>query len=210
MVFDVIIILFIALGGWQGYSRGLFAELVSMIYFLAIFVILLRLIGVLYSQFSYYVFEIDENILAQVLFIIIFLITILALNFINHYFKTEVEYDFPGAWDNVIGALVGIVRYVVAISFFLWALSAFGELKAQNFPQQSQPQQIQPQQNQPQANVPVNGNRSRTYNIVLNVAPSLFGYQSQEDLTEGMKNILSNKGNENQTQSPATNQNVQP
>ena len=125
---DIMIFLPVAWGGWQGYARGILAEIVVTIHFAIAFAISFYLVGILFAVTHENVLEFNEDVLAKVTFACSVGGAFALLNTAGKYLKTEIEFDFPGAWDNLVGALFGVIKYAIVLSFFFWFIEGFGEI----------------------------------------------------------------------------------
>jgi membrane protein required for colicin V production len=123
---DFLIILVLAFGAYKGYSKGILSELVGFFHFAIAFLLCFKILGIIFNIIRNYVFNFNETVYPEFAFACIVGASFALLASLGKYLKTEIEYDFPGAWDNIIGAAFGLVKMAVVLSFFFWFTSGFG------------------------------------------------------------------------------------
>lgn len=122
------IILPLALGGYNGYRNGILTEIVGLLHFSVAFIISFKLVGITLSFIRNY-FSFHQNQYPQLAFALAIILTMILMQTVGSRFKTEVDYDFPGNWDNIAGAVFGVLKFCFALSFFFWFITSFGEMK---------------------------------------------------------------------------------
>lgn len=140
---DLLLFIPLALGGYLGWKNGVLDDIVHALHFLIAFALSFKVLSVLFYFLDVYIFKFSTesrvgiNAFAAVLFASSVGATFILLSTLGKYLKTEIEYDFPGAWDNISGSIFGILRSVLVMSFVMWFLQAFGEfnpeMKAKSF-----------------------------------------------------------------------------
>lgn len=131
---DIMIIAPIAWGGYMGWKNGVLDDLVHALHFLIAFAISFKILSVIFALLETYVFAFSNNTsginaFASMLFASSVGATFILLSTLGKYLKTEIEYDFPGAWDNISGSIFGSLRSILVLSFTLWFLQAFGQFR---------------------------------------------------------------------------------
>lgn len=129
IIFTIIMLAPLAWGAYQGYAAGLLSEIVGILHFAIAFAISFKVMGLVINLVQIYIFNFNPNLFAQVAFGCAVGGAFGLLATLGKYLKTEIEYDFPGAWDNIIGAVVGFLKYAVALSFFFWFIHGFGSIQ---------------------------------------------------------------------------------
>ncbi len=130
---DLILFIPLALGGYFGWKNGVLDDIVHGLHFLIAFALSFKILSVLLYFLDAYIFTFSTrsamgiNAFSAMLFASSVGATFVLLSTLGKYLKTEIEYDFPGAWDNIAGAIFGVLRNVLVMSFLLWFLQAFGE-----------------------------------------------------------------------------------
>lgn len=124
-VIDIIILVILVLGAFRGFQKGLLLEIVGLFGFF------LGIIGGF--QFTPFVAELIDGwfttvpgLVPIISFIIVFVVIVLAVNLIGMVLKKTIDLTLLGAFDDLAGALAGIVKWGLALSFLLWLLSFFG------------------------------------------------------------------------------------
>lgn len=149
-VLDIVILVFLGIGAYSGYKKGLLLELVSLSAFFIAIIAGIKLLdsgvrllaGILPGY---------ENVLPFVVFILIFLVIILVLNAIGKTVKKILDMTLLGSIDDLAGSLLGILKWSLVISIFFWIFGSLGL---------SMPDSIV--------------NDSFLYDPVTNIAPGLF------------------------------------
>ena len=122
---DIIILALLAIGAYRGFTKGFILEMVGILaLLLGIFgAIFLLQEGMVYMEEQ---FEIANNILPYVTFLVLFVLIILGVNLLGRIVKKILDLTLLGTLDNLAGALVGAFKWALAISFIIWASTAFG------------------------------------------------------------------------------------
>lgn len=126
---DVIFIIPLLWGAYQGYKKGILSEVIGVIYFAVSFAVSFKLIGFAYKFLKDGAwFQFIEPLEAHIIFGVAVGVTMILLVKVGVKFKTEVEYDFPGQWDNIVGAFFGLIKWAFAMSFVWWFISGFAQI----------------------------------------------------------------------------------
>ncbi len=149
---DVIILIIVAFGAFRGFRKGLLMELASIIAFLTAIILGLKLMD-LSSSFLELLHDNFGRVAPFVLFIVIFVLTILVVNYIGHALKKALDYTPLGSIDNFVGSFVGALKWAFAISLVFWVSSLIGL---------DIPAQI--------------SNKSKLHPYVISIAPMVFDY----------------------------------
>ncbi|MGK7392025.1 MAG: CvpA family protein [Candidatus Cyclobacteriaceae bacterium M2_1C_046] len=122
---DIIILVLLAIGAYRGFTKGFLLEIVGILaLLLGIFgAIFLLQEGMVYMKDH---FEIGNNILPYVTFLLLFILIIIGVNLLGRLVKKILDLTLLGTIDNFAGALVGAFKWALAISFILWASTSFG------------------------------------------------------------------------------------
>ncbi|MCA0233764.1 MAG: CvpA family protein [Bacteroidetes bacterium] len=124
---DLLIIIPLAWGAFNGYRKGLLVEVVGV----AAFVIAM-IVGFKFLRFGtdllapYLTVELTRKFLPFIGFSVIFFPTIFMVNRIGYSLRSMLRYTILGTLDNLAGAAVGIFTWVFGISVFFWLLSTIG------------------------------------------------------------------------------------
>ncbi|HAS42318.1 MAG TPA: hypothetical protein DCS93_17705 [Microscillaceae bacterium] len=126
LIFDVILLAPLGWGAYIGFRRGLLAEVVSILHFAIAFIICFKVAGFALGLLNKYVFIFDKNLYPKLAFVGGALLAGFLLDKIGDHFKTEIDYDFPGSWDNIIGGVIGLLKFAIVMMFVVWALTGAG------------------------------------------------------------------------------------
>lgn len=165
-ILDLFVLIPLLWGGYQGYMKGLLSEVVSILHFGIAFAVSFKIVGLIFKLIRDYAFAFNAGLYPSLAFACSVLGALALLTTAGRYLKTEIDYDFPGAWDNIIGAGFGVIKYAIVLSFFFWFITGFGSL---------QPALIQD---------------SFTYSIVESIAYKLVGVETRQDLSDAITRAL--------------------
>jgi membrane protein required for colicin V production len=121
-ILDFILLAVLVIGGYSGYKKGLILELLT---FLAL---ILGLVGgfhlmhlgvdLLKSKF-----DLSGQYLPFLSFILIFVLIVAGVNLLGKALKKIIDMTLLGAFDNLGGALLGILKWGFGISVLIWLVS---------------------------------------------------------------------------------------
>ncbi|TDQ17430.1 membrane protein required for colicin V production [Algoriphagus boseongensis] len=116
---DIVILILIVLGAYEGYKKGLLMGIVGLIGF-----ILAIILGVYFMDpVSKWLAErLDDLTFAFpiIAFLIVFLITLILVNTAGWVLKQVMDMILLGGLDSIAGAILGIVKTGFFISLFIW------------------------------------------------------------------------------------------
>lgn len=120
---DIIILIVLAIGAYSGYKKGLILELIS------IFAFILAIIGgfkLLHVGMKYIsgIYEGFGNLLPFVAFIVLFVLILILVNMVGKIIKRLIDWTPFGLVDNVAGAVIGIAKWALMLSIFLWVMDS--------------------------------------------------------------------------------------
>ncbi|TAE73077.1 MAG: CvpA family protein [Bacteroidetes bacterium] len=129
LVLDFLILAFLGWGGYSGYQKGLLEAVVGMLHFVIAFLICFFLVGFIISLVNQHLFIFQPDIYPEFIFATSIIASNYLLGFLEQYIKTEIEYDFPGQWDNIVGALFGAIKHSLILSFCFWFSTGVGSFQ---------------------------------------------------------------------------------
>lgn len=116
---DIILLILIALGAYEGYKKGLLLSIVGLIGF-----VLAIALGVYFMDpvSKFLAKNLDEITFAFpiVAFLIVFLLTLMLVGVAGWVLKRVMDMVLLGGLDSIAGAILGIVKSAFFISFFVW------------------------------------------------------------------------------------------
>lgn len=118
---DIILLVLLVYGAYAGYTKGLLMEVVntgSLILGIFIGIKFWRL-GAEYIKVN---FENSPHILPFIGFLLIFIVVLIGVRLIGKIFKMGLDKTLFGSIDKILGALLGVVKWVFGIAAFLWIL----------------------------------------------------------------------------------------
>jgi len=124
-VIDFIIVFVLILGAFRGFQKGFVLEVIGIIGFI------LGIVAGLY--FTPYLSDLLSGLFEQfpglariICFIIIFILVVVAINLVGMVVKKTIDLTPLGTFDDMAGALVGILLWAITLSFLLWFVGFFG------------------------------------------------------------------------------------
>ncbi|WP_111669259.1 CvpA family protein [Algoriphagus litoralis] len=121
---DIVILIVLALGAYEGYKKGLLMSIVGLIGF-----VIAIILGVYFMDpVSKMLAErLDELSFAFPVFafLIVFFITLLIVNIAGWILKKMMDMILLGSVDSLAGAILGIVKSAFFVSLFMWLALGF-------------------------------------------------------------------------------------
>lgn len=71
-------------------------------------------------------FDINGTILPYVSFILIFVLIVILVNLLGKSIKKVLDMTLLGNFDNLVGSIIGFLKWAFAISVIIWISSGFG------------------------------------------------------------------------------------
>lgn len=123
-IFDIFVLILIALGAFKGYTNGFVVELFSLLaFFIGILLALQLTIPVTIRFFG------DSNYF-EVISILVFIGLFILLSFLikagAKLLKSAIDITPFGILDNIAGAVSGVLKLAVIISVVIWVSSSVG------------------------------------------------------------------------------------
>lgn len=122
---DIIVLVFFGIGAYSGFKKGFILEIISLAAFFIAIIGGIKLLDVGVEFLSRYI-EGYDGILPVIVFTIIFIGLLVLLNWLGKLLKKVLDMTLFGSIDDVVGALLGIVKWALILSIFLWVFGSFG------------------------------------------------------------------------------------
>lgn len=124
---DLLMLIPLAWGAFNGYRKGLLVEVVAVIAFVVAMIVGFKFLAFGIELLSPYISrEIARKILPWLGFSVIFFPTVIMINQMGFAIRRSLKYSVLGTFDSVAGALVGLFTWVFGISVILWLFSYMG------------------------------------------------------------------------------------
>ena len=120
---DIILLIILALGAYSGYKKGLILELIAIVAFILAIFGGFKLLHVGMEYVSR-VYEGFGNFLPFVAFMVLFVLILILVNMVGTILKKIIDWTPFGLIDNVAGALIGIAKWALMLSIFLWVMGS--------------------------------------------------------------------------------------
>jgi len=120
---DFVILIFVAVGAWNGYKEGFLMEVISLVGIMLGILLGFKLMGegMIFLEDR---FNADRSTLPYISFILIFIIVTLLVRFLGSMVKHSVDKSFLGTVDQSLGAGLGAFRTLFMMSVVLWILDS--------------------------------------------------------------------------------------
>lgn len=133
---DVIILIPLIFGAYKGFRKGLVMELVSMLALLlaviSSFYFMQKGVELLKPHLG------NENSLLPVFsFVIIFVAVLMGVFYLGKVLKKILDVTLLGSVDDVAGAILGLLKWGLVFSIFLWLFDKGGIILPENLTQSS-------------------------------------------------------------------------
>ncbi len=116
---DIIILIPLAWGGYKGYKKGLIVELVSLLAFVLAIVLGFQLMDFAVGLLQPYLGK-DNRLVPLIAFVGVFILVLLLLNLMSRFIKKLMDKSFLGTFDDIAGAILGVLKWAFAFSVLLW------------------------------------------------------------------------------------------
>lgn len=120
---DIALIIIVLLGAYGGYRDGFLMTLFSL---LAIILGVLggfKLMGKAMFLLSEK-FNIDATVLPYISFFVVFILIVILVTLLGRLIRSSIDGNFLGQVDQIVGALLGIIKTIFMISVVLWLLDS--------------------------------------------------------------------------------------
>jgi membrane protein required for colicin V production len=130
---DILILIPLIWGAWNGYRKGLLIEVIAVIAFIIAMIVGFRFLSFGIELLSPYISrELARKLLPWLGFSIIFFPTVFMINQMGYSLRQSLRYTLLGTFDSIAGAAVGIFTWVFGISVLFWLFSYMGVKIPQN------------------------------------------------------------------------------
>ncbi len=124
---DIVLLVFLVLGAYRGFKKGLFTEIIGFLAFLLAIVGAFKLLQVglafLENQFGNF-----GRIGPYIAFVIIFVVVLWLVNLLGRFVKKAMDLTLLGSVDNFAGAALGVLKWAIVVSMFIWVTDTVGFL----------------------------------------------------------------------------------
>lgn len=126
-IFDIIVIAVIGTLAFLGLRRGLISEAVKLIGIIVSVIVAINYYTLALKLLAN-IFSFSEGLQVIVSFLIVFLVTYLAIQLLGAILKRIVRVLRLGWFDHIFGLLFGAIKGLVIIICIVWILSIFPEI----------------------------------------------------------------------------------
>jgi membrane protein required for colicin V production len=124
---DLLLLIPIVMGAFNGYKRGLLVEIIGILAFIFAIVFGFRFLGLGMGFVAEFIGEdFTGRMLPYMSFLLIFFPTIFFINKIGWLFRKALRLTFLGVLDGLGGAALGAVLWAFGLSVLFWLASAIG------------------------------------------------------------------------------------
>ena len=120
---DIVLLLCLVFGAWNGYKEGFLMELISLVAILLGVLGGFKLMGegMLFLQDR---FNADKSTLPYISFIAIFIIIVVLVRLLGRMVKHTIDKSFLGTVDQAMGAMLGAFKTLFMLSIALWIMDS--------------------------------------------------------------------------------------
>ena len=120
---DIVLILVILFGAYQGYKEGFLMALVSLVAILLGVLGGFKLMG--YAMvFLADKFNVDDVVLPYIAFGVVFIIIVIVVSLSGRALKASIDQNFLGTMDQAAGAILGVLKAAFMTSVLIWIISS--------------------------------------------------------------------------------------
>ena len=120
---DIILIILLGFGAFNGYRKGFILELITIVAFVLAIMGGFKLLHVGMEYVSR-VYDGFGTFLPFVAFVVIFVLIIILVNMVGSILKKIIDWTPFGVVDNLAGAVVGVIKWALAIGVIFWVIDA--------------------------------------------------------------------------------------
>ena len=122
---DVILLIALLIGAFRGFQKGLLIEIVG------IAALVLAVVGgfkLLHEGIAFLnaYFGNLSHLIPYIAFILIFIVILVLITMLGRTIKRALDLTLLGSLDNLAGAILGVFKWAIAISIFLWLTQMVG------------------------------------------------------------------------------------
>ncbi len=124
---DILILIPLIWGAWNGYRKGLLIEIIAVVAFVVAMIVGFKFLSFGIDLLSPYISrDLARRLLPWLGFSVIFFPTIFMINQMGYSLRKSLRYTLLGTFDSIVGAAVGIFTWVFGISVLFWLFSYMG------------------------------------------------------------------------------------
>ncbi|GEO03020.1 hypothetical protein AAE02nite_06840 [Adhaeribacter aerolatus] len=116
--FDIFLLIPLAFGVFQGFRKGLLQELLAVIALVLGFILGLKLLTTVIPIVQQYIGN-AYGLLPFVSFLLVFVGVILGVRLLGTVLKTALDFTPFGVFDNILGGVLGGLKFCLALSLLL-------------------------------------------------------------------------------------------
>lgn len=125
--FDLLLLVPIAMGAFNGYKRGLLIEIIGILAFITALVLGFKFLGKGMDFIGEFIGQdTSGKLLPYLSFIFIFFPTVFMINKLGWAFRKALRLTFIGTLDGIAGAALGAVLWFFGLSMLYWLVQSIG------------------------------------------------------------------------------------
>lgn len=125
--FDLLLLIPIVLGAYNGYKRGLIIEIIGLLALVISLVLGFKFLGKGMDFIGQFIgADISGRMLPYLSFILIFFPSVYMINKLGWAFRKALRLTFLGTLDGIAGAALGAVLWFFGLSMLYWIVSSIG------------------------------------------------------------------------------------
>ena len=121
-IVDLVIVLLLLLGAYKGYTKGMLLEIIGILAFFVALVAGFMLLNWAMDLLQTTI-EISDSLLPYVAFLLLFAAIVIGINLLGKALKKVLDMTLFGTFDSLVGAVIGLFKWALAISVLIWILN---------------------------------------------------------------------------------------
>lgn len=131
-VVDIVLLIILGFGTYKGFSTGLLMQLLGIIAFFVAIIGGFHLMQWGADFLGQYMNGYRE-ILPFLSFVIIFILIMVLINMVGKGLKSVLDMTLLGSFDNLAGAMVGLLKWAFVLSIVIWIVGSFGLVAIEDY-----------------------------------------------------------------------------
>lgn len=120
VIVDFVILVLLAIGAYKGYKDGMLVTILSFLAFIIGILAAFKLMDTGMKFLGKYVA--NNQLLPFISFVVIFILVYILIILFSKFLKNTLNYTLLGRFDEVAGAILGIVKMAFGISLLIWLI----------------------------------------------------------------------------------------
>lgn len=125
-VLDIVVLFIIGWGGYKGFQKGFFVELLSLFTFILLLFLVFWSISKTFQLTSDHIGFVPSKAGAFLTFTLLYILIALLVSFFDKTVKSKMELEIFEGFDGFVGLIFGAIKYALALSIGLELIVSAG------------------------------------------------------------------------------------